>query len=120
MKYKVGDLLKEKNTGRLWLVQGMTEHRITLFCNLSSQTWVDQISYVERYMNLEKINQGLVMEKKFEIGDLVEYKNKLYLVADREYSPFDDDDGERLYTYLYRFHDLPDRQVMDMFVEKVQ
>ena len=56
MKYKVGDLLKEKNTGRLWLVQGMTEQRIFLFCNLSSQTWVDQISYVERYMNLEKIN----------------------------------------------------------------
>ena len=60
------------------------------------------------------------MEKKFEIGDLVQYKNKLYLVADREYSPYDDEDGERLYTYLYRLHDLPDRQVMDMFVEKVQ
>ena len=60
------------------------------------------------------------MEKKFEIGDLVEYKNKLYLVADREYSPYFNDDGTRLYTYLYRFHDLPDRQIMDMFVEKVQ
>ena len=59
-------------------------------------------------------------EKKFEIGDLVEYKNKLYLVTDREYSPYDDQEGERIYTYLYRFHDLPDRQVMDMFVEKVQ
>ena len=56
MKYKVGDLLKEKNTGRLWLVQGMTEQRISLFCSLSSETWVDKTSYVERYMNLEKIN----------------------------------------------------------------
>lgn len=60
------------------------------------------------------------MEKKFEIGDLVQYKNKLYLVADREYKPCDDEDGEILYTYLYRLHDLPNRQVMDMFVEKVQ
>ena len=56
MKYKVGDLLKEKNTGRLWLVQGMTEQRISLYCSLSSETWVDQTSYVEQYMNLEKIN----------------------------------------------------------------
>ena len=60
------------------------------------------------------------MEKKFEIGDLVQYKNKLYLVTDREYNPYDGQDGERIYTYLYRLHDLPDRRVMDMFVEKVQ
>ena len=56
MKYQVGDLLKEKNTGRLWLVQDITKERTTLLCYLSLDTWTDQTSHVEQYMNIEKIN----------------------------------------------------------------
>jgi len=60
------------------------------------------------------------MTKKFELGDLVEYKKKLYLVIDREYDPYDDLYGNRIYTYLYRLHGIKNRKIMDMFVEKVQ
>ena len=58
-------------------------------------------------------------EKKFEIGDLVEYRQKIYLVISREHEPYDDADGSRLYTYLYGLHGI-DRKIMDMFLEKVQ
>lgn len=58
-------------------------------------------------------------EKEYNIGDLVEYKQKIYLVTSREYEPYDDADGNRLYTYLYGLHGI-DRKIMDMFLEKVQ
>ena len=53
--------------------------------------------------------------KKFEIGDLVEYKRKLYLVVDKQDNLLI---GEDFHSYMYRL-DGVERWVLDHFLEKV-
>ena len=55
------------------------------------------------------------MEKKFEIGDLVEYKQKLHLVVNKQ----ENFNGLGLKTYMYRLDGI-DRWILGQFVYGVE
>jgi len=53
------------------------------------------------------------MIMKYEVGDLVEYKKKLYLVTEVQENHIDIEDEKS--TYMYRLHGV-NRWILDCFI----